>query len=115
MRTAQFLDGVAASGMTPLDYLLSVMRDEAQPSAARLDAAKAAAPFVHPRRNAVTVEADIEVSRPLTKNELEAKALAYGIPLDVFWGTRTRQPAPRVVLPAYEIAAPGSLPRHTAD
>jgi hypothetical protein len=40
---------VAASGETPLDYLLRVMRDEE----ARRDAAKAAAPYVHPRLAAV--------------------------------------------------------------
>ncbi len=91
VRTSQFLEAVAVSGLTPLDYLLSVMRDEAQPSAARLDAAKAAAPFVHPRRNAVTVEADIEVSRPATMQELEAQARAYGIPMEVIFGAVPRR------------------------
>jgi hypothetical protein len=40
---------IAASGLTPLDYLLSIMRDESADPHARLDAAKAAAPYVHPR------------------------------------------------------------------
>jgi len=40
---------VAASGLTPLDYLLAVMRDETVPAAERMEAAKAAAPYVHPR------------------------------------------------------------------
>ena len=44
---------IAASGLTPLDYLLSVMRDETAEYRARLDAAKAAAPFVHPRMGQV--------------------------------------------------------------
>lgn len=39
----------AEFGTTPLDYLLSVMRDETQPLDLRLFAAKAAAPFCHPR------------------------------------------------------------------
>lgn len=34
-------------GMTPLDYLLSVMRNERQPVDLRVGAAKAAAPYVH--------------------------------------------------------------------
>jgi hypothetical protein len=38
-----------ASGLTPLDYLLSIMRDESQDRHARLDAAKAAAPYCHAR------------------------------------------------------------------
>jgi hypothetical protein len=47
--TAARQAAVAASGLTPLDYLLSVMRDEGADPHTRLDAAKAAAPFVHPR------------------------------------------------------------------
>lgn len=33
--------------MTPLDYLLEVMRDISEETAKRIDAAKAAAPYVH--------------------------------------------------------------------
>jgi hypothetical protein len=40
---------IAASGLTPLDYVLSVMRDENADPHTRLDAAKAALPFCHPR------------------------------------------------------------------
>jgi hypothetical protein len=46
---------IAASGATPLDYMLQVMRDEGQELAKRLDAAKAAAPYVHPRLASVAV------------------------------------------------------------
>jgi hypothetical protein len=45
----------AASGLLPLDYLLSIMRDDLQPQEARIDAAKAAAPYVHAKLQAVTV------------------------------------------------------------
>ena len=44
---------VAASGLTPLDFFLLVMRDETKDLAVRLDAGRAAAPYVHPRRMAV--------------------------------------------------------------
>ena len=40
---------VAASGITPLDYMLQVMRDADADPKRRDDMAKAAAPFVHPR------------------------------------------------------------------
>ena len=40
---------VAASGLTPLDYMLRVMRDEQADDIRRADMAKAAAPYVHPR------------------------------------------------------------------
>lgn len=37
----------ADGGLMPLDYMLEVLRDEAMEPAARMDAAKAAAPYVH--------------------------------------------------------------------
>jgi hypothetical protein len=40
---------IAASGLTPLDYMLDVMRDGDKPLDVRLDAAKSAAPYVHPK------------------------------------------------------------------
>lgn len=40
---------IAASGMTPLDFLLSVMRNGNHDWSTRVDAGKAAAPYVHPK------------------------------------------------------------------
>lgn len=40
---------VAATGITPLDYMLKVMRDGKADVSRRDDMAKAAAPYVHPR------------------------------------------------------------------
>ena len=47
--TAQRQREVAASGEVPLEYLLKVMRDEHASLEARFEAAKAAAPYVHPK------------------------------------------------------------------
>ena len=44
-----------ASGLTPLEYLLSVLRDESQDERVRLDAAKAAAPYCHNRLSSTEV------------------------------------------------------------
>lgn len=44
---------VASSGLTPLDYMLNVMRDEDQPFPRRDDMAKSAAPYVHAKLAAV--------------------------------------------------------------
>ena len=44
---------IAASGLTPLEFMLSVMRDEQADTATRLDAAVKAAPYVHPRLAAI--------------------------------------------------------------
>lgn len=37
-------------GLSPLDYMLAVLRDTKESPDRRLDAAKAAAPYVHPKR-----------------------------------------------------------------
>jgi hypothetical protein len=46
-------------GMSPLEYLLGVMRDTNQDAARRLDAAKAAAPYVHARLASAEIKADV--------------------------------------------------------
>lgn len=40
---------VAATGLTPLDYMLQAMRDPKAEAGRRDDMAKAAAPYVHPK------------------------------------------------------------------
>lgn len=44
------------AGMTPLQYLLSIMGDETQCQDARVDAAKAAAPYCHARLQSIQVQ-----------------------------------------------------------
>mgnify|MGYP007083491787 CR=1 FL=1 len=51
-------EAIAESGLTPLDYMIGIMRDEGKPEAVRFEAAKAAAPYVHPKLS--TVEAKVE-------------------------------------------------------
>ncbi len=47
--TAAKVEAIASSGLTPLDYMLSVLRDDTLERPLRLEASKAAAPYVHPR------------------------------------------------------------------
>lgn len=49
VRTREIADAISASGMTPLEYLTSVYQDPNADKAKRIDAAKAAAPYVHAR------------------------------------------------------------------
>lgn len=44
---------VEASGITPLEYLLGVVRNESADPVMRMDAAHKAAPYVHPKLSAV--------------------------------------------------------------
>ena len=50
------LDKAAQSGQLPVDYLLQVMRDQSLNTRLRIDAAKAAAPYVHQRLSAISVD-----------------------------------------------------------
>lgn len=53
-RTQAVITAVMETGISPLDYLLQVMRDPAGDAGVRLEAAKAAAPYVHPCRQSST-------------------------------------------------------------
>jgi hypothetical protein len=50
--TAAKVAEIAASGLTPLDYMLAVMRDEEEDPRRRDEMAKASARYVHPRLQA---------------------------------------------------------------
>lgn len=52
-KTREIAEAAVEAGLTPLEYMLSVMRDTEQQMSARLDAAKSAAPYIHPRLAAV--------------------------------------------------------------
>jgi hypothetical protein len=49
VKTREIADAAALEGLTPLEYMLSVLRDESRTEHTRMDAAKAAAPYVHAR------------------------------------------------------------------
>lgn len=61
-----------AKGITPLEFMLEVLRDTTQDFAARFDAAKSAAPYVHPRLAAVEHSGD--------QNKPVAYTIITGVP-----------------------------------
>lgn len=63
---------VAASGITPLDFMLNTMRNEASPPDLRFEAAKAAAPYIHPKLSNVDHKVDLALKNvaSLTDDEL---------------------------------------------
>lgn len=52
-RTPAFQRKLGEGGVTPVEYLLKVVRDKNRDSSERLEAAKAAAPYIHPRLSQV--------------------------------------------------------------
>lgn len=61
-KTREIADTAAAQGITPLEYLLSIVRNEGLERPVRLDAAKAAAPYVHPRLASVEQKGDLSLT-----------------------------------------------------
>lgn len=55
---------IAASGLTPLDYMLSVLRDEEADPEDRKWAAQTAAPYVHPKLQHIAADIDQTVRNP---------------------------------------------------
>lgn len=53
-----------ANEITPLEFMLKILKDEEQPFAMRMDAAKAAAPYVHPKLANMVLQGD--KNAPLT-------------------------------------------------
>ena len=50
------LEKAMKEGVLPVDYMLDVMRDESMDARTRLDAAKAAAPYVHHRLASIKID-----------------------------------------------------------
>jgi hypothetical protein len=69
--TAAKAAAIAASGLTPLDYLLNIMRNENASQADRMEAAKAAAPYVHPRLAAVELSGGIAMTHEEWLDQLD--------------------------------------------
>jgi hypothetical protein len=53
---------LAASGLMPLDHMLTILRNENETAERRDWAAEKAAPFCHPRLSSVDVKADISTT-----------------------------------------------------
>lgn len=66
--TVEQIEAVKATGMTPLEYLTSVYQDVGQDEAKRIDAAKAAAPYVHAKLNSVELTGDPD--KPVSLSEV---------------------------------------------
>lgn len=70
---------ISASGKTPLDFLVDRMRNTKAPMPERIDCAKSAAPYVHPRLQATTLEGD--PSKPIQVDMPDLRELARRIAL----------------------------------
>lgn len=62
------------SGLTPLDYMLGILRDTKQDAKDRFAAAKECAPYLHPRLAAVEHSGGVSITHESALSELEQAA-----------------------------------------
>jgi len=70
-RTQEITAAALKGGVTPLDYLLGVLRNDESSDKDRFAAAVAAAPFVHPKLSAVEHSGEMKMSHEQAIDELE--------------------------------------------
>ena len=68
-RTREMAEKIQAEGITPLEYMLKLLRDDGLPQDIRLDAANKAAPYVHARLAAIDVKADIAAAHHIISDK----------------------------------------------
>lgn len=71
-RTQEAVAATEATGITPLEYLLTIMRDPKAKMEVRIDCAKAAAGYVHARLSTIDAVVKAEVDMMITRVELVA-------------------------------------------
>lgn len=70
-KTREVAERAIAEGLTPLDYMLQILRDETREDGERFEAAKQAAPYVHAKLASVQadVNADVGITVVIRKPE----------------------------------------------
>jgi hypothetical protein len=66
-KTREIADKAAAEGITPLEYMLSILRDESEEADKRFEAAKHAAPYIHPKLSSIEAKVDADVKATIRK------------------------------------------------
>ena len=78
-RTREIADAAVKEGLTPLEYMLTVLRDRTVDPERRDRMAAAAAPYIHPRLS--NVEAKIDISgHEAALAEIEEHAAVLSLP-----------------------------------
>lgn len=69
-KTREIADRAASEGITPLEYMLNILRDETANAAMRFEAAKHAAPYIHPKLSSMEAKVDADVTARIQTIEL---------------------------------------------
>jgi hypothetical protein len=71
-RTEQQIEEAKKGGILPLEYLLSIMRNENEPKELRISCARDAAPYLHPRLQSITHKEEQIDPTKMTDEQLAA-------------------------------------------
>lgn len=72
-KTAEVQKRIAETGITPLDYLLMVMRDPGGEPKERINAAVAAAPYVHAKLSAIDLSGSVKLGVTIMATPLDER------------------------------------------
>jgi hypothetical protein len=61
-KTVELISAVEESGVTPVEYMLSVMRDVANDAPVRMDAAHKVAPYIHAKLASIETKSEINAT-----------------------------------------------------
>lgn len=75
VKTIELIDKAVGDGQTPLEFLLGVMNDMENMKNLRIDAAKAAAPYVHSKLTTIDATIDTDITMKITEIVLLAPDL----------------------------------------
>ena len=81
-RTREIADAAIKEGLTPLEYMLAVLRDETADPERRDEMAKAAAPYIHPRLASIEASHRGDKQNPLELRVTSAETRRAGAPTD---------------------------------
>jgi hypothetical protein len=70
-KTREIADRAVEEGMTPLEYMLDILRDKSADDKDRMWAAEKAAPYVHPKLSAIDHSGSLNVSHEAALAELD--------------------------------------------
>lgn len=82
VKTLEQVEAIVSEGITPLDYMLQILRDETQEQSARLDAANKAAPYVHAKLASVDLSSKDGTMTPAPA-QIDASKMTDGALLEV--------------------------------
>ena len=75
-KTRAIADHARQEGLTPLEYLCGIVRDEKQPQAVRMQAAEKALPYMHPRLEMIAAMVDQRSTTEIKATSEERLAIA---------------------------------------